>query len=339
MAVWSTAYINDLPDSAFLYIEPGGSKDSEGKTTPRSLRHFPYKDASGNVDLPHLRNALSRIPQSNLSSDLKARLTTKAQRILGSDRSESMTTIAVRDGEFRFEGAHESLFELRDGDAGPTLIGHFAVFDQWAEINSRFEGNFIERIAPGAFRKTFAENRSNMRVLFQHGKDFLGEQILGKIQSLEEDGRGARYEVSLYDGVPPLIMNGLRDNAYGASFRFRAMKEDWNDSPDRSTYNPDGLRERTITEAKVMEFGPVTFPAYPGSTAGLRSITDWWHAKSLEAQLAELGFSPTLDRAAALETEEPAPEPDPEPEPDEPSRRTRSFDHLSTREEDKPWRL
>jgi len=64
LAVWTSQYINDLPDSSFAYIEPGGTKDSSGKTTPRSLRHFPYKDASGKVDLPHLRNALARAPQS-----------------------------------------------------------------------------------------------------------------------------------------------------------------------------------------------------------------------------------------------------------------------------------
>jgi len=63
-AEWTSGYINDLPDSAFAYIESGGDKDSEGKTTPRSLRHFPHHDSSGKVDLPHLRNALSRAPQS-----------------------------------------------------------------------------------------------------------------------------------------------------------------------------------------------------------------------------------------------------------------------------------
>ena len=25
-----------------------------------------------------------------------------------------------------------------------------------------------------------------------------------------------------------------------------------------------------------MEFGPVTFPAYEGATAGVRSLTDWY---------------------------------------------------------------
>lgn len=61
---WTAAYVNDLPDSAFAYVEPGGKKDAGGKTVPRSLRHFPFKGAGGKVDLPHLRNALARAPQS-----------------------------------------------------------------------------------------------------------------------------------------------------------------------------------------------------------------------------------------------------------------------------------
>jgi hypothetical protein len=37
------------------------------------------------------------------------------------------------------------------------------------------------------------------------------------------------------------------------------------------------LPERTITRAKVMEFGPVTFPANPDATAGMRSMTDHYY--------------------------------------------------------------
>ena len=57
MAEITTAATNDLPDSAFAYIEPGG-KVVGGKTEPRSLRHFPIQDAA------HVRNALARAPQS-----------------------------------------------------------------------------------------------------------------------------------------------------------------------------------------------------------------------------------------------------------------------------------
>jgi len=80
---WTTAYKNNLPDSAFLYIEPGGTKDKSGKTVPRSLRHLPYKNAAGDIDLPHLRNALARIPQSDfLSETQKKSLTAKATKLL-----------------------------------------------------------------------------------------------------------------------------------------------------------------------------------------------------------------------------------------------------------------
>lgn len=79
-AKWSTAYVNSLPDSSFAYIEPGGKKDDQGKTTPRSLRHFPYKDKQGNVDLPHLRNALSRAPQSPFGPKAMPKLKAAAKR-------------------------------------------------------------------------------------------------------------------------------------------------------------------------------------------------------------------------------------------------------------------
>jgi len=85
-AVWSTAFVNDLPDSSFLYITPGGKKDGEGKTVPRSLRHLPYKGPGGKIDLPHLRNAIARIPQmKGLSESLKSSLQSKARRLLSAN--------------------------------------------------------------------------------------------------------------------------------------------------------------------------------------------------------------------------------------------------------------
>jgi|LGVF01.1.fsa_nt_gb hypothetical protein len=64
-AEWSTAYINSLPDSSFAYIESCYGETSDNK----NLRHLPYKDNDGKIDLPHLRNALSRVKQVKLSCD------------------------------------------------------------------------------------------------------------------------------------------------------------------------------------------------------------------------------------------------------------------------------
>jgi hypothetical protein len=70
-AVWTRKYINDLPDKCFALIELGGKKDAEGKTVPRSLRHLPYIDDKGKIDLPHLRNAMVRVTHTDVSSALQ----------------------------------------------------------------------------------------------------------------------------------------------------------------------------------------------------------------------------------------------------------------------------
>jgi len=110
-AVWSTAFINDLSDSAFLYISPGGQKDGEGKTVPRSLRHFPVRDPDGKLDLAHLRNALARIPQSTatgLTDEKKAQLQQEARRLLAGARAAATRKMrlvksdGVNGGEERF---------------------------------------------------------------------------------------------------------------------------------------------------------------------------------------------------------------------------------------------
>ncbi len=43
--------MDHLNDSAFAFIEPGGVLDTEQKTVPRSARHVPHHDESGEVDL------------------------------------------------------------------------------------------------------------------------------------------------------------------------------------------------------------------------------------------------------------------------------------------------
>lgn len=105
---WTAEYVNDLPDSAFLFIEPDCEKDDSGKSIPRSKRHLPYKDSNNKVDLAHLRNAISRLGQPETGKDWKGfdeakrkSLQVKAQGILNNmkeERAESSCSMIIRRG-------------------------------------------------------------------------------------------------------------------------------------------------------------------------------------------------------------------------------------------------
>ena len=81
----SGAETNDLPDSDFAYIEPGGAKDESGRTVPRSLRHFPINDEA------HVRNALSRLPQSPFEAKARPAVEAAARRMNIGEQKEDST--------------------------------------------------------------------------------------------------------------------------------------------------------------------------------------------------------------------------------------------------------
>jgi HK97 family phage prohead protease len=167
-----------------------------------------------------------------------------------------------------------------DDDLGPGYLGLLRVLyspaNEWTEINSAWEGRFLERFAPGAWKKTIREQMSRVKALFQHGMDpQVGDKPLGPIRTLEETERGGYGEIALLDtSYNRDLLPGLQEGLYGASHRFKMVREQRDERPERSEYNPDGIEERTITEARLYEFGPVTFPAYEGASAGVRSMTD-----------------------------------------------------------------
>lgn len=171
---------------------------------------------------------------------------------------------------------------------GRTLELQWFVANRWTEIDSWFEGRFMERIAPGAASKTIRENRANMRILLQHGRDpQLGDKPIAPIDIVTENDLGGYAEGRLFDGLDPLVVEGLRAGVYGASFRFRVLREEINEEPEASEHNPNGLPERTIKEMGVQEFGPVTWGAYDEASAGVRSITDEMYFGAMRGMPAE----------------------------------------------------
>lgn len=179
---------------------------------------------------------------------------------------------------FEVVRAHASRSLLRaEGDEGLGMLEvRFSVFDEWYRIRSWWEGDFIERIQRGAFAKTITENRDRIRVQFQHGMDWqIGDKFLGTIDDLREDPDAGVADVGLFDtSYNRDLLPGLRAGQYGASMRMTVIKDEWNEEPGRTEHNPDGVPERTITEVRLHELGPVPFGANPTASAGMRSGTD-----------------------------------------------------------------
>lgn len=173
-----------------------------------------------------------------------------------------------------------------DGDGeGSDVLGvmdvRFSVFDVWYEVNSWWEGRFLERTVRGAFKRTIGQHNDpnsthNVKTLFNHGMDWqIDNKLLGDITKLRETGEGPVSTVNLWDtSYNRDLLPGLKRGSYGSSFMFRVTKEAWDNEPGVSEHNPEGLPERTIKETSTLEAGPVTWPANPAASAGMRCLSD-----------------------------------------------------------------
>jgi hypothetical protein len=130
-----------------------------GAGTNKSMRHLPYKDASGKIDLPHLRNAIARIPQmKGISDSLKASLQAKARKLLGGSNKAASENQDIQDAyemlmEAGYEvGFSETPYERSDPGTGPSPIYGDA------EQPDPGTGQFIPRVSqdPGVTNKAIA---------------------------------------------------------------------------------------------------------------------------------------------------------------------------------------
>lgn len=168
-----------------------------------------------------------------------------------------------------------------DGD-GRTFTGYAAVFDTPTDIRG-WEGSFSERMAKGAFKKTLKERQPVMQ--FDHGRDTrVGSVPIGHFTSLREDDKGLAVEARLFDNpvVEPVRQAIEAQAVRGMSIKFHVTKERWRDNggklvkPDelgQLLYEPGerGPLDREIREVRLLEAGPVVHPAYPTTTAAVRS--------------------------------------------------------------------
>jgi HK97 family phage prohead protease len=151
-------------------------------------------------------------------------------------------------------------------DGQKTFTGYAAVF------NTASEGlPFVERIAPGAFKRAITQADQGRRVIkFLHGHDesrMLATTASGRLK-LQEDQIGLRVEAKLDPADPDAaaVISKLTHeaSAMGMSFGFTVPK-------NGQQWNEDG--SRTLTDVGLLEVSTLSghTPAYP-ATLGLTAV-------------------------------------------------------------------
>ncbi len=165
--------------------------------------------------------------------------------------------------ERRYISQDETEIRLDKKETGDILEGYAAVFDKWTQIGDEKWG-WREIVRDGAFKKTIQE--ADIRGLINHDENLLLARTKAGTLRLTEDKRGLHYDMdsgnqSYWTDLKESINRG---DITGNSFTFKVVQEKWNNERDK----------RELLELKLRDVGPVTFPAYEGTSLKLRSIID-----------------------------------------------------------------
>lgn len=171
--------------------------------------------------------------------------------------------------ERRFFQMSELTVEKR-GNAPPLIRGYAAVFDKLSENL----GGFREQIKPGAFDDVLSDD---VRALFNHDPNLiLGRTVSGTLR-IFVDSEGLGYEIDPPDTqvARDLMISMERGDVNQSSFAFRIAQggQDWSE-------DEEGRVIRTITKMqRLYDVSPVTYPAYPDASVGLRGLQDFQKQK------------------------------------------------------------
>lgn len=148
--------------------------------------------------------------------------------------------------------------EARQAEDGTMrMAGYAAVFNE-----PSVPLPFIEKIAPGAFRKTLSET-PDVRLLINHEGLPMARTKNGTMR-LYEDQKGLYFEAELANTQEARDLYTLveRGDVDQMSFAFRVIRQNW--SKDRA--------ERTLTEVSLSDgdVSIVTYPAYPATSVEAR---------------------------------------------------------------------
>jgi HK97 family phage prohead protease len=261
IAAWIARHLGDL-DS------PDANPSSENYPSAGVVAHLLWgsgpSKSSARRAMNYAEGVVARLEEENRASI--------------SQESEQMAKIEKRTNEVQFE-----LRAVENGD-GMTFTGYAAVFNSPSEPLP-----FIERIAPGAFKRSL-KARNDIKLLWNHDTgSVLGSTRAGTLK-LEEDNYGLRVTAvlpptTLGNDVKTLVQRG---DVSAMSFGFSVPA-------NGDTWNAEGT-ERTLKSVRIHEVSIVAFPAY-SQTAGTASVRSFDGV----AKRAEVDADQLADAMLAIE--------------------------------------
>jgi HK97 family phage prohead protease len=146
------------------------------------------------------------------------------------------------------------------------LAGYAAVFNS----QSQDLGGFVERILPGAFKRSLTKP-DNIRALLEHDPQRLLGRVGARTLSLQEDKKGLYFELSLPDTSYGRDLGVLveRGDISGCSFGFHVPKG--GDYWDMRS----GQLMRDLVAVDLHEITITGNPAYLDTTVAKRSMEEW----------------------------------------------------------------
>ncbi len=172
-----------------------------------------------------------------------------------------------------------------------TITGYAAKFDSNSVEFPGWKRNWIERIRPGAFKRSLTE-QTDVLMLWNHGNDMPIARTPGTLR-LSEDAVGLRFEADLPDttAARDVLANIKAGVVRAMSFGFEVVGEEW--------MKGETLDTRTLTDVTLYEVSPVVWPAYPETNVALRNAPQSGEAQTPPA--SQPNDEPDLTELQAFE--------------------------------------
>lgn len=175
--------------------------------------------------------------------------------------------MATSERERRFVENRSAGVRVSKRENGASVIeGYAAVFYREGDPGTEFAlwDDLIERIMPGAFDRAIREG-DDVRGLFNHSPSEVLGRSVAKTLRLSVDQIGLRYEIDLPDTqrARDVAVSIERGDISGSSFAFASERIVWVQEEKRMI--------RQVESVRLFDVGPVTYPAYEGTSTGVRS--------------------------------------------------------------------